>query len=229
MMFEGFQVSVDYAAGVGVGLDGLTDLREDREEPWVGRRPVTPRSARSVAQRPALDEFHGEERPPVGCAAPNSYTGTMPGCWSLPGDLSLLDEPPDKLGRSLVLLQQELYRHVAAEVGITAPQDGAHATPGDLAEEQEAVGPVARARASRSSWGRDNVEAAAGRVSVPEEDQRQVPDRLREACEHGPAGRTGRGVSRPPSPSIRPAAGSRSRPTASPSRPALSRQNGQES
>ena len=85
-----------------------------------------------------------------------------------------------------MLLQQELYRHIAAEVGITAPQDGPHPTPGDLAEEQEAVGPVAR-RGHLGRVGADNVSRAAGRVGVPEEDQRQVPDRLREACEHGPA------------------------------------------
>ena len=64
----------------------------------------------------------------------------------LAADLRLLDEPADQLGVVAVLLEQDLDRQVAAQVGVTALEDGTHAAAGDLAQELIAVAAVDRRR-----------------------------------------------------------------------------------
>ena len=56
----------------------------------------------------------------------------------LAADLRLLDEAADHVGVVAVVFAEDLQRHVAAEVGVAALEDGAHAAAGDLA-----VDPVA--------------------------------------------------------------------------------------
>ena len=54
----------------------------------------------------------------------------------LAADLRLLDEAVDQVGPVAVLLEQDLDGQVAAEVGVAAPEHGAHAAAGDLAEKR---------------------------------------------------------------------------------------------
>ena len=114
------------------------------------------------------------------------------GVLELAADLRLLDEPPHQLGLLLVGLEQDLDGQVAAQVDIVALQDGAHAAPGDLAEELEpcrAVGQVGHLRGRGLEHRR--VGLAAGGV-VAEQDVRHRADRGGQRVEHAGAGGDGR-------------------------------------
>ena len=70
----------------------------------------------------------------------------------LAADLRLLDEPADHLGVVAVLLQEDLDGQVAAEVGVAALEDDAHAAAGDLAEELVATLVARRRRHVLGTW-----------------------------------------------------------------------------
>ena len=71
---------------------------------------------------------------------PSSWTGTIPGCWSWPADLRLLDEAADHLGVVAVLLPDNLDREVPAEFDVAPREDRAHPAPGELDREPVADG-----------------------------------------------------------------------------------------
>ena len=58
----------------------------------------------------------------------------------LAADLRLLDEALDQVGPVAVAVEEDLDGQVAAELGVAALEDGAHAAAGDLAEELVATG-----------------------------------------------------------------------------------------
>ena len=62
----------------------------------------------------------------------------------LAADLRLLDESADQFGLVAVLLEQDLDGQVAAQVVVTALEDGTHAAAGDLAQELIAVAAMGR-------------------------------------------------------------------------------------
>ena len=64
----------------------------------------------------------------------------------LAADLGLLDEAADQLGLVAVRLEQDLHGQVAAEVRVTAFEHGAHAAAGDLAQQLQPPGSIARRR-----------------------------------------------------------------------------------
>ena len=90
-----------------------------------------------LGQGVALDQLHGEERPAVGEGA-QLVDRDDAGVLELAADLRLLDEAADHVGVVAEVFAQDLQGHVAAEVGVAALEDGAHAAAGDLA-----VDPVA--------------------------------------------------------------------------------------
>ena len=85
-----------------------------------------------LRQGVALDQLHGEEGPEVGEGA-QLVDRHDAGVLELAADLGLLDEPADHAGVVAEVVAQHLERDVAAEVGVAALEDGAHAAAGDLA------------------------------------------------------------------------------------------------
>ncbi len=142
----------------------------------------------------------------------------------LAADLRLLDEAVDQVGPVAVSVEQDLQRQVAAEVGVAAAVDGAHAAAGDLAEQAIAAGravdqalaagrplsaraPVrSSARTTRDRPRRDRPGRAARRPSA--EHSAIVGIRLRPAEQPRLAANLGV-VERRQAPSGRRAAGSR--------------------
>ena len=86
----------------------------------------------------------------------------------LAADLRLLDEPADQLGVVAVLLEQDLDRQVAAQVVVTALEDGTHAAAGDLAQELIAVAAMGRRGHLRGCWPDDGT-GDLGRPGLSEE------------------------------------------------------------
>ena len=89
----------------------------------------------------------------------------MPGCWSWPPICASSTNRRTSSGRSRWRLEQHLDGQVAAEVGVAALEHGAHAAPGDLAEDlvagddQRGLGRLA----SQSSSGAVSASPASGR------------------------------------------------------------------
>ena len=92
----------------------------------------------------------------------------------LAGDLRLLDEPADQLGLIAVLLEQDLDGQVAAQVGVAALEDGAHAAPGDLAQDLERAAAVGRRGHGVAAGPGGRLGAAVG---VAEQDAGDRADR----------------------------------------------------
>ena len=127
-----FEVAVNDAASMSVG-NRLADVFEDPQQPG----PVVTRMLTLTQERgqgAALDELHGEIRPVIGERA-QLMDGNDSRVLELPADLGLLDEPADQFGVLAVRLEQDLDRQIAAEVGVSALEDGPHAATGDLTEE----------------------------------------------------------------------------------------------
>ena len=165
---RGLQIAVDHPPGVGI-RHRLGDVLEDRQEPGqVGRR-VRP-APEQVGQGPALHQLHAEERPPVGEGAQlvdRDHAGVL----ELAADLRLLNEPSDQVAVVAEVLAEDLDRDVAADVGVSASQDGAHAAPGDLA-----VDPVA-GRGLNAAGRPDHRRGHLAERGVPEHHARHGPDR----------------------------------------------------
>ena len=122
------------------------------------RRVAAVRRAASASVRP-LTSFMAEERPAVGEGAQlvDRHDARV---LQLAADLGLLDEPADQVGVVAVRLEQDLDGQVAAEVGVAALEDGAHAAAGDLAEELEPSRPVA----GRRHLGRSRLDERTGSI-----------------------------------------------------------------
>ena len=105
----------------------------------------------------------------------------------LAGDLGLLDEPADQLGVVAVGFEQDLHGEVAAEVGITPLEHGAHAAAGDLAEELKASGAIGGV----GHLGRRGLDDGAGvgaGIGVAEEDPGKIPEGAGEGFEEARRG-----------------------------------------
>ena len=101
----------------------------------------------------ALDQLHREEGPEVGEGA-QLVDRHDAGVLELAADLGLLDEAADHVGVVAEVVAQHLEGDVAAEVGVAALEDGAHAAAGDLAVDavaDRAVVIVASPAAGRSA------------------------------------------------------------------------------
>ena len=127
----GFEIPVDHAAGVRVG-HGLAHALEDGQEPaavLVRRAAI----AEQHRQGRALDEPHREIGAPIRLKA-QLVDREDPRVLKLPGDLGLLDEAAHHRLVVGVPGPEDLHGHVAAEVGVVAPDDDAHPPAGDLAQ-----------------------------------------------------------------------------------------------
>ena len=103
----------------------------------------------------------------------------------LAADLRLLDEAADHVGVVAVVVAEDLDGEVAAEVGVAALEDGAHAAAGDLAVDavaDRAVGVVAVRRPD------DRPGLLAG-SRVAEQHAGDRPDRLGDGVQDARAGR----------------------------------------
>ena len=126
------QVAVDHAPCCGRRPAPGTPARRCSGSA-AGPRPALVRSwSRSARVRPSTS-FMAKKGRPSG-RRPTSWTGAMPGCWSWPA-ICASSRKRRTTRRSCVLLQQHLDGQVAAQLGVVAAQDSAHAAPGDLAEQ----------------------------------------------------------------------------------------------
>ena len=89
----------------------------------------------------------------------------MAGVLELAADLGLLDEATDHAGVVAVVLAQDFQRDVAAQVGVAALEDGAHAAPGDLA-----VNPVSDRGILRGAAGADDGPGRLAGCGIAEQD-----------------------------------------------------------
>src|SRR5262249_31341455 len=105
----------------------------------------------------------------------------------LAADLRLFDEPADQLRIVAVDLEPDLDNQLATQVGVARLEDGAHAAPGNLAEELE----PGRAGVRRRHLGRGGPGDGRGtvvRVSVAEQDGHKWADRLGQRGQDTPLG-----------------------------------------
>ncbi len=123
--------------------DGLGDRLEDRQE---SRQPVG-RALAAIEQFGEcvpLDQLHGEERPSV-AEETQFIDRNDAGMLQLAADLRLLDEPADHIDVVAEVFAKNFHRDVAAEVGVTSPEDLAHAPACDLAVDAVAHSGIAAA------------------------------------------------------------------------------------
>jgi hypothetical protein len=109
---RGLQVAVNHPAGVGVGhrLAGLQEDAQQRRPVVVGPRP----RAEQLGQGAALDQLHGEERPPVVTPADVVHRHD-PRVLQLADDLRLPEEPPHAVRGNLVPPAEQLDGQLAVE------------------------------------------------------------------------------------------------------------------
>jgi hypothetical protein len=173
---------------VGVG-DGLGDRLEDGEEAGAVVGGVVA-GLEQLGQGVALDQLHGEEGPAVGEGA-QLVDGDDAGVLELAADLGLLDEAADHLGILAEVVAEDLQGDVAAEVGVAALEDRAHAALGDLAVDAVAdrgVGGVGAA-------GADDGPGLLARPRVAEQDAGDRADRGGQRLQDAGRGRASVGPS----------------------------------
>ncbi len=177
----GLQVAMDHPAGVGVG-HRLRDGREGRQEPGqVVGRPGAGRE--QVGQRLPFHQLHAEEGPAVGEGAQlvdRHHARVL----ELAADLRLLDEAADQVGLVTEVGPQDLDGDVAAQVGVAALEDGAHAAAGDLA-----VDTVADRRVGVGGIGTDDRPRGLAGRRVAQQHAGDGADALGDGVEDAGAGR----------------------------------------
>ena len=143
-------------------------------------------SAQQRGQGAALDQLHGEVGPAVAELAQlvDRHDARM---LELAADLRLLDEAADQLGIVVVLFEQDLDGQVAAQVGVAALEDGAHAAAADLAQELVAAGVLGHL----GGRGPDHRGLGLG-LGVAEQDAGDRADRLGQSGPGRSGSRTGR-------------------------------------